>query len=471
MGIETQGSRASALRLVLAACFSALCALSACAPAPGAPLGYEVQAIVGGEPSGPEQDAVVLLRNPRGECTATLVAPNLIATARHCLSSSNLAMSCTPRGETRKGGEVGADYEPARVAIYLGGKLDPASLPSPTAVGSRVVHDASVTLCNHDLAFLVLGESVKGVVPARVRLDGPVLPGESFTAVGWGVSDAAGGRARRARRGVKVTAVGSSAQASTGPAEFGAGEAVCDGDSGGPALAESDGALLGVVTRGGSPRVVDLMPPEACQGADIVNVYTSLEANAELVQEAFRQAGQPVPPGPRPGDPCAAARCPAGTACVLPGATCKAVEIQPGQGCSSSPLAPGPAVPFHTLVLLGLALARRCRPRFLRALFYVGATSMRSTAPARSQSTHLRRLRGPVCPPSQSFLSVKPAPTDHPPGMGIIASSTVTRCLAPRQLHPKVKETPICRLRLGRSNATPTVGEYLLSELGPMTEK
>lgn len=278
-------------------------------------LGYTTSAIVGGEPSPAADNAVVLIRNVRGECTGTLVAPNLVATARHCVSSSNLAMRCNELGQAVSGGQAGADYDPGKIAVFVGESFARKGVLEPAAVGQRIVHDGSPTLCDHDLAFVVLSRPVTGPV-APLRLSNAPKVGEKARAVGWGISVAkTPSDGRVARGGVTVSHVGANATRATGPRELSATEGICDGDSGGPLLAESDGALLGVASRGGSPRAATLAPPEACVGDDIVNVYASLAAHARTVRAAFRAAGLPEPEGP-PDEPCA------GLVCAAP-ATCR----------------------------------------------------------------------------------------------------------------------------------------------------
>lgn len=317
-------------------------------------------AIVGGAASPASENAVVLVRNVRGECTGTLVAPNLVATARHCVAPANLAMRCNERGETLSGGEPGADYEPSKIAIYIGNSLSRGSTMDPAAVGRRIVHDGAPRLCDHDLAFLVLSNDVSAPT-AKVRLREPPAVGETFRAIGWGIAEASTvPNERVSRGGVRITGVGPDRTTTTGPHELSATEGICDGDSGGPALSEKDGALLGVVTRGGSPRVANLAPPEACRGDDIVNVYVSLSAHAATVQEAFRAAGQPVPEGP-PSDPCASTRCASGTTCVVNAGTasCAPASASPAEppdpGCAVAPRAPsaGPAPSLAVLAVLG----------------------------------------------------------------------------------------------------------------------
>ena len=66
---------------------------------------------------------------------------------------------------------------------------------------------------------------------------------------------------------------------SVSAAEFEVGEATCNGDTGGPALDESSGELVGVVSRGGP----------TCEGADVHNIYTRADAFAELIASAVEE--------------------------------------------------------------------------------------------------------------------------------------------------------------------------------------
>jgi hypothetical protein len=59
--------------------------------------------------------------------------------------------------------------------------------------------------------------------------------------------------------------------------ELTVGEATCHGDSGGPALDQSTGEIVGVVSRGGP----------SCEGPGVHNIYTRADAFTWLVDEAF----------------------------------------------------------------------------------------------------------------------------------------------------------------------------------------
>jgi hypothetical protein len=154
---------------------------------------------------------------------------------------------------------------------------------TPTASAKTVVHPQGTTLCNADLALLVLDEPVQGIAPMRVRVKSGVTIGETFRAVGYGQNDQNQPIGTRFRKdGVSVLAIGSAVSASMtalGSNEFEVGESMCEGDSGGPAIDETSGAIVGIVSRGG-----------ACTDTT-GHVYTSLAGFVAVLQQAFAAAG------------------------------------------------------------------------------------------------------------------------------------------------------------------------------------
>src|SRR5512135_2500235 len=54
-------------------------------------------------------------------CSGTVVAPNLVLTARHCVSNAITTMpSCDADGRSDNGAPLGHDADPSHIAIYVG---------------------------------------------------------------------------------------------------------------------------------------------------------------------------------------------------------------------------------------------------------------------------------------------------------------------------------------------------------------
>src|SRR5690606_6415288 len=175
------------------------------------------QAIIGGSPSDETQDATVMLvwhdrdSGYQGLCTAALVAPRLVLTARHCVAAANTSVACAADGTPLLGGEIKGDFRPSDLHVFVGVErpdLDPARW-QPSGRGLRVLHDGARTLCDHGLALVVLEAPIEGIAPAPLRLDGDVRVGEKLLTVGWGISsDEVEPAVRSQRGGVAVRRVG-----------------------------------------------------------------------------------------------------------------------------------------------------------------------------------------------------------------------------------------------------------------------
>lgn len=214
-------------------------------------------------------------------CSGALVAPNLVLTARHCVSRALTATpSCDSDGRSHNGVHLSTDVDPSRIAIYVGAVVRPET-DAPVARAERTLHPKSQVLCDADVAFLVLDRPIDAKI-LPMRLHGPVEPGDRVVPVGFGGGPANIVGLKVARNDSTVLTIGPAANTRTGavlgPREFEVDQATCRGDSGGPAIDASTGEVVGVVSRGGS-----------CSASGN-HVYTRVDAYARLAAHAFQTA-------------------------------------------------------------------------------------------------------------------------------------------------------------------------------------
>lgn len=307
----------------------------------------------------------------RAVCTGSLIAPNVVLTARHCVA----------RLENDVNGGVVCDAttfaapEPSsRFFVTTDTEMtdDPARY---RRVREVMVPPGDPHVCGNDQAILILDHLVppEEATPLVPRVDEPLAAGEaSYRAVGYGATDdpGAGSGTRRRRDDLVITCVAEECPAwRVMPTEWQGDQGICQGDSGGPSLDRLD-RVIGVTSRGTS----------GCDGP----VYDYVYARAAWIKDAAlrgAELGGYEPPAwahGAPTDPGCAA-CPDGSlcegepsACVDPSAleADAGVDVNDGDPggaqCSTGLSSPHPTTPIPWLAGAGIGLAALIRRRRTR---------------------------------------------------------------------------------------------------------
>ncbi len=271
------------------ATMAALFIVGGCASPDSAP-GTSVSAVQGGRTDSTSTNVVgIEISSPVGfgTCTGSLILPNLVLTARHCVSQmSTDYFACQAYRDPSSGMQLqtttaGAPYSARAFRVTTDTTIDRGSTLYTVAAVLIPPNTTNQPACGHDIAMLRLTTPIPGVTPLIPRLDRAPLAMESFTAVGFGATDGFqnGAGTRRTRSGLTIELVG---QYSQGGIQFMTNEewvgdtGTCEGDSGGPALDEIR-QVIGSVSRGGA---------NTCDQP----TYTRVDSYAEWIRDQARVA-------------------------------------------------------------------------------------------------------------------------------------------------------------------------------------
>lgn len=274
--------------LALAACFT---------PSSDPATGSKRSAIQGGAADEASRFAVAVLDASNDTCSGTLIAPNLILTARHCIAS-----------------DTGGSFVDCAADDFLAPK--PASSFRVSTAASAKFADApykvtkilvpnDAAFCGNDIAILFLDKNVPAseAKPATPALDPAATStyGTAITAIGYGTSAPGGADdgTRRRRDGVPITCLPDDA-ASCDPADFqmtptelATGDGLCEGDSG-------SGAFVTSSVEAGAPTVIGVLSRASDDGAKCIDaIYTRTDRFADFLvvsaTQAAKAGGYPLP--------------------------------------------------------------------------------------------------------------------------------------------------------------------------------
>lgn len=209
----------------------------------GAPIGRHADAIQGGAADTSNTFAVAVLDDKMGICSGTLIAPNLVLTARHCVAddSGGDAVNCARD-----------KFSPPHAASTLRVSFDAdAAFDTAAFRATKIIVPTEAAFCGNDLALIVLDKVVPPSVarPATPAINPPLTSakyGNKLTAIGYGITapGANDDGLRRTRNAIPITCIPGDATIGCNVADFdmttaelAAGNGLCEGDSGSGAYA------------------------------------------------------------------------------------------------------------------------------------------------------------------------------------------------------------------------------------------
>jgi len=279
-------------------------------------IGSSSARIIGGVADTTDVWAVGIDIGGAGVCSGTLIAPNLVLTARHCVSKTPNALDCDPDGGLATNKILG-NYPASSFRVTTGNQV--GASPQWSAKAVYYIDDPKANqVCGYDLALIELNKNSSGF-PAKWVPPSLVAPKKSYyTAIGYGCQNpekAGGGGCAPLGTRMKLDAAN---VVYISPQEFYLNGRVCGGDSGGPVWSKDLNVVFGALSRGDGPTSTS----EGCT----MGLYTRTDAHLAWLQKygkiaatnggyaplEWMSASPPAPDaGPPPpvtlglGEPCA----------------------------------------------------------------------------------------------------------------------------------------------------------------------
>jgi hypothetical protein len=287
---------------ILATSLTALLMSHGCASEPASQYTVSQQPIKGGYTDTDDKAVVgivMFVGQGYGTCSGTLITPNIVLTAQHCIAPvENEVQGGVVCGHTSFGSAYGGDQ------IFVTTQTQ-VSQDSDAYYGvTEVITPPGDGLCGYDIALLVLDSVVPNseAIPFPPRVDSPIEAdpsgftggSELYSAIGYGNTDdgggwgGGGGGSGERRRLDNLHTFCEGAQCGEPEyiyeTEWMGDTGVCQGDSGGPAL-DMASRVIGVVSRGS----------QGCSSPVYTSVYGWRDWIMGVVLDRSEATGQTAP--------------------------------------------------------------------------------------------------------------------------------------------------------------------------------
>ena len=273
----------------------------------GAPIARTSSAIQGGTTDTTHNFAVAVAQmSAQGValCSGVLLAPNLVATARHCVSLlSSTTIDCST---SMFNGTLPAKDLFVTDSATIGANTSFISVVGGTSGQDGIIVPSDTKVCGNDIALLILSQPIQVPQYVTPSINPPMTDQRAYstavTAIGYGVdtpTDTTGASAgiRRIKEDINLICIPNDTtftdclsdptwlQIATAN-EFEGGDGTCEGDSGSGAFdqgnfSKGNWVAFGVLSRGG-------VSPEG--GTCIGSIYTRFDAYSQLIISAAQKA-------------------------------------------------------------------------------------------------------------------------------------------------------------------------------------